>query len=67
MKDYNNFCNNCGRQGHLFHQCKNPVTSIGIIVFSKNSDNQLEYLMITKTYKQTIQTLVDVIQSSGNV
>ena len=48
MKDYNNFCNNCGRQGHLFHQCKNPVTSIGIIVFTKNSDNQLEYLMIRR-------------------
>lgn len=32
MKAYN-FCNNCGKNGHLFHQCKNPITSIGIITF----------------------------------
>ena len=25
MKSYN-FCNNCGKNGHLFHQCKNPIT-----------------------------------------
>ena len=32
---YNNkktvFCNNCGKIGHLFHQCKVPITSIGVI------------------------------------
>jgi len=28
-----NYCNNCGKPGHLFHQCKIPITSIGIIVF----------------------------------
>jgi len=45
MKEYN-FCNNCGKHGHLFHQCKNPITSIGIIVFN-NNDN-LNYLMIRR-------------------
>ena len=45
MKEYN-FCNNCGKHGHLFHQCKNPIPSIGIIVFN-NSDN-LKYLMIRR-------------------
>jgi hypothetical protein len=29
----NNVCNNCGRGGHLFQQCKLPITSYGIIVF----------------------------------
>jgi len=29
------FCNNCGKSGHLFHQCKLPITSIGIIVIRK--------------------------------
>ena len=29
------FCNNCGKIGHLFHQCKIPITSIGIIAFRK--------------------------------
>ena len=43
----NNFCNNCGRVGHLFHQCKNPITSIGIICFRKNND-KLEYLLIKR-------------------
>jgi len=28
-----NYCNNCGKQGHLYHQCKMPITSIGIILF----------------------------------
>jgi len=35
MKEYN-FCNNCGKHGHIFHQCKNPITSLGIIVFNKD-------------------------------
>jgi len=34
----NIFCNNCGKNGHLFHQCKLPITSIGIIVIRKNKD-----------------------------
>ena len=46
MKEYN-FCNNCGKHGHLFHQCKNPITSIGIIVFN-NNDVKLNYLMIRR-------------------
>jgi 8-oxo-dGTP pyrophosphatase MutT (NUDIX family) len=31
----NNICNNCGKQGHLFHQCKLPITSYGIILYRK--------------------------------
>jgi 8-oxo-dGTP pyrophosphatase MutT (NUDIX family) len=46
MKEYN-FCNNCGKHGHLFHQCKNPITSIGIIVFNNNAP-EMEYLMIRR-------------------
>lgn len=30
----NNFCNNCGKLGHSFHQCKHPITSVGLIVFT---------------------------------
>ena len=29
----NIFCNNCGKIGHLFNQCKVPITSIGVITF----------------------------------
>jgi 8-oxo-dGTP pyrophosphatase MutT (NUDIX family) len=46
MKEYN-FCNNCGKYGHLFHHCKNPITSIGIIVFN-NKQPEAEYLMIRR-------------------
>jgi len=42
-----NFCNNCGKTGHPYHQCKLPITSIGIVAF-KPSKNGLKYLMIRR-------------------
>jgi hypothetical protein len=43
------FCNNCGKIGHLFHQCKIPITSIGIISMRKNIDNNnIELLLIRR-------------------
>ena len=42
-----NICNNCGKQGHLFHQCKLPITSYGIIVF-RSSLEGLQFLMIRR-------------------
>lgn len=44
----NNVCNNCGKQGHMFHQCKLPITSYGIIAFRYNINNNIEYLMIRR-------------------
>ena len=44
----NNVCNNCGKQGHMFHQCKLPITSYGIIAFRYNINNNVEYLMIRR-------------------
>jgi 8-oxo-dGTP pyrophosphatase MutT (NUDIX family) len=41
------FCNNCGKQGHLYNQCKNPIISSGIVAFRKNTKT-LEYLMICR-------------------
>ena len=29
----NNYCNNCGKFGHNFKTCKDPITSLGIICF----------------------------------
>lgn len=48
-----NYCNNCGKQGHLYHQCKMPITSIGIIVFRYNKNatdpsEKIDYLMICR-------------------
>ena len=42
-----NTCNNCGKQGHSFHQCKLPITSYGIVVFRK-TPNELQYLMLRR-------------------
>jgi 8-oxo-dGTP pyrophosphatase MutT (NUDIX family) len=62
MKD--NYCNNCGKIGHLYHQCKMPITSIGIILFRYKNEviepppgiepteivntKKIEYLMIRR-------------------
>lgn len=43
-----NYCNNCGKNGHVFHQCKMPITSIGIIAFRINPNNIIEYLLIRR-------------------
>jgi len=47
LKSYN-YCNNCGKAGHAFHQCKSSITSIGVIVFRINEKKQKEYLMIRR-------------------
>jgi ADP-ribose pyrophosphatase YjhB (NUDIX family) len=47
MKTTYNLCNNCGKQGHLFQDCKMPIISIGIILFRKNNRG-FEYLMIRR-------------------
>ena len=41
------YCNNCGKQGHIFNNCKIPITSIGIVCFRKINEN-IEYLMIRR-------------------
>lgn len=54
----NNTCNNCGKIGHMFHQCKMPIMSIGIIVFRlvpfsiDNNQKKMEYLIIRR--KETL-------------
>lgn len=40
-------CSNCGKIGHLFYQCKLPITSYGIILFRQNCAD-IEYLMIRR-------------------
>jgi 8-oxo-dGTP pyrophosphatase MutT (NUDIX family) len=40
-------CNNCGKQGHMLHQCKLPITSYGVILF-RSSTNGLQFLMINR-------------------
>jgi len=51
------FCNNCGKLGHLFHNCRVPITSIGIIPLRivkkfnadlKHLENVIELLIIKR-------------------
>jgi 8-oxo-dGTP pyrophosphatase MutT (NUDIX family) len=45
----NKYCNNCGKNGHIFYNCKYPITSIGIISYRFNNEtNNFEYLMIRR-------------------
>ena len=48
MMNINNYCNNCGTKGHIFYQCKQPITSVGIIVFRKGQHDKREYLLIRR-------------------
>ena len=41
------YCNNCGKTGHIFQNCKKPIISSGIIAFRK-VNNQFQYLMICR-------------------
>lgn len=49
MYNNDNYCNNCGKLGHLYSNCKLPIISIGIIAFTYNKkENQYKYLMIRR-------------------
>jgi 8-oxo-dGTP pyrophosphatase MutT (NUDIX family) len=52
MDNINNiYCNNCGKKGHGFYQCRLPIISNGIIAFRKNVEtNNIEYLMIRRRH-----------------
>ena len=47
MTDFSIFCNNCANNGHLFYQCKKPITSIGILLFTIENKT-IKYLCIRR-------------------
>lgn len=48
-RDNDFFCNNCGKQGHSYHQCKMPITSNGVIAYRITPyKNEIQYLMIRR-------------------
>lgn len=57
------FCNNCGVYGHTFNKCKEPITSIGVIAFTK-IDQTIKYLMIRR--KDSLG-YVDLIRGKYNI
>ena len=42
------FCGNCGKKGHVYRKCLAPITSLGVIVYKMNDNNEREYLMIQR-------------------
>ena len=42
------YCNNCGNYDHYFRQCKEPITSMGIIAYRTLPNDKREYLMIRR-------------------
>jgi len=42
------YCNNCGKPGHIYNQCKTPITSFGVIAFRLNEKAELQFLMIRR-------------------
>ena len=44
-------CNNCGKIGHFYQQCKIPIISFGIISYRENpEDGRLQFLMIRRAH-----------------
>ena len=44
-----NFCNNCGKSGHAFHNCNKPITSIGTIAYKIDErTGEIRYLLICR-------------------
>jgi ADP-ribose pyrophosphatase YjhB (NUDIX family) len=43
-------CNNCGNYGHLFYNCRKPITSFGIVCYRINpiKQNDIEYLLVQR-------------------
>ena len=43
------YCNNCGKYGHSYSHCKNPITSYGVVAFRWNPElNETQYLLICR-------------------
>ena len=44
-------CSNCGKNGHFFRECKEPIVSLGIIAFRQTTDQKtatIEWLLVRR-------------------
>ena len=46
-KTKEHYCNNCGRYGHIYRKCEEPITSYGIICY-KVVDDKVYYILIRR-------------------
>jgi hypothetical protein len=47
-KQKNIICNNCRQAGHKYYECDKPIVSCGIILFCRNHDRHIYYLMVRR-------------------
>lgn len=62
MKNNINICNNCGKHGHLFYQCKLPITSYGIILFCKEKFSEIEEIKLLMIRRKDTFGYIDFIR-----
>lgn len=41
-------CSNCGRPGHFFRECREPITSLGILAFKRPAADTVQWLLIRR-------------------
>jgi len=41
-------CSNCGKAGHFFRECREPITSLGILAFRRPTGGLIEWLLIRR-------------------
>lgn len=41
-------CSNCGRPGHFFRECREPITSLGIIAYCRPATGPTKWLLIRR-------------------
>lgn len=66
----NLFCSNCGKRGHVFNSCTDPLTSCGIICFKKvNNKNKIDlfnYKILLVRRKHTIG-YIELLRGKYNI
>jgi len=54
------YCTNCGKEGHYYRQCRNPVTSYGVIAIDTNLSEEND-----KKFKELIETQLNKFDCNG--